>query len=79
MISPRLRDVILKELALEGFELTGDMAASDVPGWDSLNHLRVIAAIEAEYGIRFRSRELLRFRNVADLDRLVAEKQGGAR
>jgi len=79
VISSRLSEVICKELALEEFEITGEMTASDVPGWDSLNHLRVLGAIEAEFGVRFRSRDLLRFRNVADLQRLLDEQGQGGR
>ena len=77
MISPKLKDLILKELALEGFEISGEMTASDIPGWDSLNHIRVIGAIETEVGVRFRSRDLFRFRNVADLQRLIDERRAG--
>lgn len=77
MISSRLTEVIRRELALEDFEITGEMTASDIPGWDSLNHIRVIGAIEEEFGVRLRSRDLLRFRNVADLQRLVDDHCGG--
>jgi acyl carrier protein len=74
MVSERLKQVILGELELEGFDLDGSMAPSDVPGWDSLSHIRVIDAIEAEFHLRFRSLEILRFRNVADLQSLIDRK-----
>lgn len=74
MISERLKQVILRELQLEDFEIDGVTVPADVPGWDSLNHIRVIDAIEAEFGLRFRSLEIIRFRNVADLQSLIDQK-----
>ncbi len=77
MISERLRRTIAEELELEDFELTEDMVASDVPGWDSLSHIRVISAVEAEFGVRFRTSEILRVRNVGDLQALVDARAPG--
>jgi len=48
-----------------------------VPGWDSLSHVRIIAAIEAEYGVRFKTVEVLRMRKVGDLQALLEKKSGG--
>jgi acyl carrier protein len=71
MISPRLKSVILNELDLDDFELAATTTADSVPGWDSLSHVRIIVAIEAEYGIRFSTLELLRMKQVGDLQELV--------
>ncbi|GAO02467.1 acyl carrier protein [Anaeromyxobacter sp. PSR-1] len=77
MISERLKRVILRELELEEFPLTADTVAADVPGWDSLSHVRVIDAVEAEFQLRFRSLEILRVRSVGDLQRLIDARQLG--
>ena len=77
MISERLKGVILRELGLDDFDLTDATVAPQVPGWDSLNHVRLLAAVEREYGIRFRSLEVLRLRNIGDLQSLVDRKAGG--
>ncbi len=74
MISDRLKGVILKELELDDFPLADDTTANTVPGWDSLSHVRILTAVEAEYGIRFRTLEVLRLRNVGDLQALVDGK-----
>jgi hypothetical protein len=42
MISPRLKSVILRELDLDDCDLTSDMTADRVPGWDSLSHVGII-------------------------------------
>lgn len=74
MISARLKSVILKELDLEEFEFTATTTADSVPGWDSLSHLRILLAVEAEYGIRFSTLELLKIRHIGDLQEIVDRK-----
>jgi acyl carrier protein len=78
MISPRLQATILKELDLTGVALTDDMLASQVPGWDSLSHVRILMAIEKEYGIRFKTLEVMRLPDIGALQRLVDSKSSAA-
>lgn len=76
MISEKLKGVILRALALDDYAITEDMLASEVPGWDSLNHIRVLTAVEDAFGIRFKSHEVMRLKNVGELDALVRRKGG---
>jgi acyl carrier protein len=75
MISDRLKRTVLSALELDEFDLQDTTVASEVPGWDSLSHVRVISAVEAEFGARFKTIELLRLHNVGDLQALV-DRQG---
>lgn len=74
MISDELKRIILNALKLEDFELKEDTIAPQVPGWDSLNHVNVILAVEKNYNIRFKNIEILRLKNVGDLQKLVDSK-----
>lgn len=74
MLSDRLKNVILKELKLDEFEFTESTTADQVPGWDSLNHINVILAVEKEFNIRFKNIEILRLRNVGELQTLIDGK-----
>ncbi len=76
MISDRLKGVILRELRLPAFDLEDSTRANQVPGWDSLSHVRIIAAIEAEYRVRFRTLEVIRLKNIGELQSLVDRKTG---
>ena len=78
MISERLKRVLLEELELEEFDFQDETVASEVPGWDSLAHARVLAAVEASFGVRLRARDILRIRNVGDLQQLVQARAAGA-
>ncbi len=72
-------DEILTDIARTLFrqptlELTDDLVARDVPGWDSLNHVNLIIQIEEELSITFRNDEVARLTNVGELKSLVREK-----
>lgn len=77
MISSRLKDVILKELSLEEYDISDATTAPQVPGWDSLAHVRILCAVEREYGIHFRALEVIRLKNVGELQALVDRKSAG--
>lgn len=71
----------LQEICRELFEnpaLTIDenTTAEDVPHWDSLQHLNIVAAAEQRFGVRFRTSEVEGLKNVGDFVALVAAKQG---
>jgi acyl carrier protein len=55
--------------------LTPETTADDVPNWDSLNHLNVVASVEQRFGIRFRTSELESLRNIGDFVSIVRAKQ----
>ncbi len=74
MIAPKLKKVILEVLRLEDFDIEEATTAAEVPGWDSLTHVAILTAIEKAYGIRFRTMEVIRLRNVGELQALVDRK-----
>ena len=78
MLPEKFKQVILRELNLTNFELAADTLATQVPGWDSLRHVGILCAVEKAYGIRFRSLEVLRLKNVGALYALVQKKAAAA-
>jgi acyl carrier protein len=78
MISDKLKQTILKQLDLADFEIKDETVATEVPGWDSLSHVKILTAIEDALGIRFRSLEVLRLRNIGELQALVDRKLAGS-
>lgn len=74
MISDRLKTTILNHLDIEDYDIQDETKANTVPGWDSLSHANVILAIEREYGIRFKSIEILKCKNIGDLQKLIDSK-----
>ncbi len=52
-----------------------DMSAEDIPEWDSMNHITIIAQVEADFRVRFKTAEIEEMRNVNDLIRAIREKK----
>ncbi|MGD0947506.1 MAG: acyl carrier protein [Candidatus Binatia bacterium] len=74
MVSDRLKSVILNELAVPEFDIQDETTATMVPNWDSLSHINVILAIEKEYTVKFKSLEILKVKNIGQLQRLIDSK-----
>jgi acyl carrier protein len=48
--------------------------AQEVEGWDSLNHIELVVAVEKHFKIKFNFAELQRFKNVGEMcDNIVAK------
>jgi acyl carrier protein len=56
--------------------LTRATTAADVPGWDSLAHLRLILAVQKAFNVRFSAAQITKLRNVGELADLVDQKVG---
>jgi len=69
-----LKRAILEALKLEDWQLEETTQAAEVPGWDSLSHVNVILAVEKKFGVRFRNIEVLKLKNVGDLQLLLESK-----
>jgi acyl carrier protein len=67
-----MRDVFDEDTLLP----TDAMTSDDVAEWDSTNHVRLMVAIEAEFGIRFEVDEITSPESVGELIDLIASKLG---
>jgi len=54
--------------------LNPGLTASDVPDWDSFNHINLIVAVEAKFGVKFQTAELESMHTVGHLVDLVQSK-----
>ncbi|SEG01096.1 acyl carrier protein [Bryocella elongata] len=50
------------------------LTAADVPDWDSFNHINLIVAVEAKFGVKFHTAELESIHNVGHLAELIQNK-----
>lgn len=71
----RIQDVVREQLDDDDVVLEMDTVANDVEGWDSLAHVRIVIAVEEEFGVQFHTSEIVSLHNVGDLVNLVASKQ----
>jgi acyl carrier protein len=54
--------------------LTPETTAADIDGWDSLEHINLIVAVEREFEVRFRTAEIAGLKNVGEFEALLAGK-----
>jgi acyl carrier protein len=52
-----------------------ETVADDIDEWDSLNHTTMIVEVEKHFGVKFKLKEIMGFKNVGDMCRTVKIKQ----
>ncbi|WP_109300639.1 acyl carrier protein [Aquimarina sp. AU474] len=73
-IKEKVSNVLTTILEHSNFEMSDELTAKDVDGWDSLSHMMIITKIEEEFGIRFKLRELNKLKNMGALVSLIQSK-----
>lgn len=71
-----LTEIFHDVFADDSIELTPGLAAGQVDGWDSFNHLNIIVAVESRFGIKMRTSEIETLTNVGDLVGTIRRKAG---
>jgi acyl carrier protein len=59
--------------------LRDDLSASQVPGWDSFNHINLVMQVEEDMGVRFTTAEISSLANVGEFKVLIARKLAAAK
>jgi len=70
----RLRAVFREVFEDPQLEISPSTTALDVPAWDSFNHINLVIAIETEFNVRFKTKEIADMANVGDLVTLLRKK-----
>ncbi len=73
------REEIFKKLDLvfqdvfddSGIRVGEATEAVDIDGWDSLMHITLISAVESEFGVKFRMKEVVGLKNVGDMADII--------
>jgi acyl carrier protein len=73
-IYERLTNVLHEVFDDDDIVARPELAASDVAGWDSLKHIRLIVSVEKAFQIRFSASEVSNLKNVGGLANLIQSK-----
>ena len=65
--------IIADILEVDVCDIEMDTAVGDLPEWDSMHHLQIIAELEKVYNIKFNASDLAELVDVSDLISLVEE------
>jgi acyl carrier protein len=48
--------------------------AADIEDWDSLEHINLVGAVENEFGLKFKMREVSGMKNVGEMLDIICER-----
>ena len=58
----------------EDLVVTNESNAENIDDWDSLSHIRLVVAIEKQFGIKFAFGELSVLKNVGEMITIISQK-----
>ena len=58
----------------DSIELTPGTTANDIDDWDSIEHINLVGAVENEFGLRFRMKEVSGMKNVGEMLDIICER-----
>jgi acyl carrier protein len=70
----RIKEVMAEVLEIDPATIGEGFQREGAPSWDSMNHLRMVSALEEAFGIRFTMREVGEMERFDTIRRLVAER-----
>ncbi len=73
-VDSRVREVMAGVLDVNAGEIDDGFRRDDASAWDSMNHLRLISALEEAFGIRFTMKEVGEMESFGDVRQRVAER-----
>jgi acyl carrier protein len=79
-VQGKLQEVFRSVFNDDSIVLSDKTAAQDIPGWDSLQQIKIILGCEKKLGIRLRARDINGLENVGEMtDHLLAAVAKGVR
>ena len=66
-----LKNLVSEVLGSDVGDLTPEMTAHDVDGWDSLSHVKILYKCELKWNIRLTLEELSSLQNIGDLVMII--------
>ena len=70
----RLLEIACEIFEMDDGEVSLDSSTESLDIWDSLNHLRLITAVEKEFNVKFTMSEIESIKTMATLQSLVDER-----
>jgi acyl carrier protein len=73
-ILEKLTDIFHDVFSDDSLVLAPQMTADDVEEWDSFNHINIVVATETRFGIKFKTAEIEKLKNVGEFVELISQK-----
>lgn len=73
-IIKRLTEVFRDIFDDDSIVITEKTTANDIDDWDSIEHINLIGAVEDEFNMRFKMREVSGMKNVGEMIDIIAQR-----
>lgn len=73
-ITERLSEVFRDVFGDDSITVNDATTSDDIDDWDSIEHINLIGAVEDEFGLRFRMREVSGMKNVGEMIDIISER-----
>jgi acyl carrier protein len=70
----KLKQVFNSVFQLSPEQVSDSLSPEGVTGWDSLGHVRLVTALQDEFGVEFEVDEIMRMENVAEIKAILGPK-----
>jgi acyl carrier protein len=71
MNEAKFKELVIKTLKIKPEDYSEELAAGDIPQWDSLGHVTLLQAIENHYGFAFDVVDSIEIETLGDLVDMV--------
>jgi acyl carrier protein len=69
----KIKTIAAQTFNMQPDEIRLEFTPDDVPDWDSLNHLRLITAVEKEFSIRLTMNQIRTIQSIGDIAEVVGD------
>lgn len=73
-IVKRLTEVFRDVFSDDTIIITEKTTANDIDDWDSIEHINLISAVENEFSMRFKMREVSGMKNVGEMIDIISQR-----
>ena len=73
-IISRLNEVFRDVFGDDSISVTPSTTSADIDDWDSIEHINLVDAVENEFGMRFKMREVSGMKNVGEMISIISER-----
>ena len=69
----RIREIMSDVLGVPKENLNDTSSTMTMENWDSLNHMKLVMALEEEFGVQFTDEEILQMQDVVSITKVIAK------
>jgi acyl carrier protein len=74
MLTERVQELVASTFGLDPASVPADASAKSLPAWSSLAQLRLLSAVEREFGVKLTTTEMLAMNSILAITQVLAAK-----